>query len=66
VKQPSASTVDETTDPLLVAMGFDPIGIDLLAIRSNLSAEEISAQLLTLELDGKVASLPGGLYQRIS
>jgi len=50
---------------LLEKMGFDPCDIDELIGRSGLPAEVISATLLKLELDGEIASLPGGLYQRI-
>ena len=50
---------------LLEKMGFDPCDIDELTVRSGLSAEAVSAALLELELDGKIAGLPGGLYQRI-
>jgi DNA processing protein len=47
-------------------MGYDPCTIDILIQRTGLTAEVISAMLLTLELEGKVSSLPGGIYQRIS
>jgi predicted Rossmann fold nucleotide-binding protein DprA/Smf involved in DNA uptake len=30
-----------------------------------LTIAELSAMLLTLELDGRISALPGGLYQRI-
>ena len=30
-----------------------------------MSAEQVSSELLRLELDGRVAALPGGLYQRL-
>ncbi|HUL94256.1 MAG TPA: DNA-processing protein DprA [Burkholderiales bacterium] len=50
---------------LLEKMGFDPCDIDELTLRSGLPAEAVSAALLELELDGKIAGLPGGLYQRI-
>ena len=53
-------------DPLLAALGFDPLAIDTLAERAGLSTAEVSSRLLTLELAGLVASLPGGLYQRLS
>jgi DNA processing protein len=46
-------------------MGFDPCDVDELIARSGLTAEAVSAALLKLELDGRVASLPGGLFQRI-
>jgi len=51
---------------LLDKMGFDPLDIDELIARSGLTAEVVSAILLQLELKGKIASLPGGLYQRIA
>jgi DNA processing protein len=52
-------------DGLLEQMGFDPCDVDELIARSGLTAEAVSAALLKLELDGRVASLPGGLFQRI-
>jgi DNA processing protein len=50
---------------LLEKMGFDPCDIDELIARSGLSVEAVSATLLKLELDGEIAGLPGGLYQRV-
>jgi DNA processing protein len=52
-------------DPLLVHMGYDPVGMDALVERSGLTSDALSAMLLVLELEGKVATLPGGRYQRI-
>jgi DNA processing protein len=49
---------------LLADLGYDPCDIDTLCARSGLTADVVSAMLLQLELDGKIASLPGGLYQR--
>lgn len=54
-----------TEDTLLSALGFDPVGLDALQARCHLDASELQAQLMTLELDGLVARLPGGLFQRI-
>jgi DNA processing protein len=51
---------------LLAHLGYDPCDIDTLCARSGLTAAAVSAMLLQLELDGKIASLPGGLYQRTS
>lgn len=51
---------------LLAHMGFDPVDIDALCARANLPAESIAAELLRLELDGLVATLPGGRFQRLS
>src|SRR5258706_11436114 len=50
---------------LLDKMGFDPCDIDGLIARSGLTAEIVSSILLQLELEGKIAGLPGGLYQRV-
>jgi DNA processing protein len=50
---------------LLAALGHDPCDRDTLAARAGLSAAEISALLTQLELDGEIAALPGGLYQRM-
>ena len=53
-------------EPLLNCMGFDPVDVDSLCARAGLPAERISAELLRLELAGRVAALPGGLYQRLN
>lgn len=50
---------------LLQHMGHDPVDVDSLCSRAGLSAEQVSSELLRLELDGYVTSLPGGLYQRL-
>ena len=62
--QPSASTGEQ--GDLLELMGYDPCDLDQLAERSGLAADVLSVMLLHLELDGKVASLPGGRYQRLA
>ena len=51
-------------DPLLDALGHDPVTLDALMARTGESAAMLAARLLELELDGRVARLPGGLYQR--
>jgi DNA processing protein len=50
---------------LLRDLGFDPASLDALCARTGYSAAALQAQLLELELDGRVARLPGGLFQRI-
>jgi DNA processing protein len=62
----SIPTTPETVHPLLQHIGHDPVGIDVLAERSGLTGENLSAMLMMLELEGKVAPLPGGRYQRIT
>ena len=55
----------EAESPLLQALGFDPMGVDALVARTGLDAASLQVELLELELDGQVARLPGGLYQRL-
>ena len=55
----------ETESPLLQALGFDPMGVDALVARTGMDAASLQVELLELELDGHVARLPGGLYQRL-
>jgi len=64
-KDAGSSDASAAANELLVLMGFDPCGVDELAARSGLAADTLSVQLLHLELDGRVASLPGGRYQRL-
>lgn len=52
--------------PLLDALGFDPVGIDTLTARSGLTSDTVCAMLLQMELEGRIAALPGGLYQLIT
>jgi DNA processing protein len=49
---------------VLRALGHDPLSLDALIDRCGWPAPALTAHLLTLELDGLVARLPGGLYQR--
>ncbi len=63
---PNDPNSSRTSIGLLQHMGYDPCTIDVLIQRTGLTAEAISAMLLTLELEGKVGSLPGGIYQRIN
>ena len=53
-----------TDTALLAALGFDPVGLDALQARCGLETANLQAQLMALELDGLVARLPGGLFQR--
>ena len=46
-------------------MGYDPIHPDTLAEQTEQPAADIYAQLTEWELDGIVASMAGGRYQRI-
>ncbi len=58
----AAPTAGET--PLLRALGHEPATLDALGALTGMSAADLNAQLLELELDSRVARLPGGLFQR--
>jgi DNA processing protein len=51
--------------PLLQSMGFEAVSLDALQARSGLDTGTLQAQLMALELDGKVVRMPGGLLQRV-
>lgn len=50
---------------LLDRLGWEPLALDALIARTGRSAADLSAQLLDLELAGRVARLPGQRFQRI-
>ena len=52
--------------PLLAALGFDAVSLDALQARTGLDTARLQAQLLELELEGQVARMPGGLFQRLA
>ena len=61
---PPAEPESAPVDALLQALGHDPVTLDALMARTGASAAELTVRLLELELQGSVARLPGGLYQR--
>ena len=61
---PERSSAGSETDALLDALGHDPVTLDALVARTGWPGHELSARLLELELDGRVARLPGQLFQR--
>lgn len=61
--QPAAGQNDAQTR-LLQQLGFDPVSLDALIARTGTDAATLQAWLLELELAGRVARLPGGLFQR--
>jgi len=58
------STPDPEYQDLLEAMGFDPVSTDTLVERTGLAPETVSSMLLLLEMEGRVASVPGGRFVR--
>jgi DNA processing protein len=51
-------------EPLLEALGHEPTSLDALQARTGWPTSELNSRLLELELEGLVARLPGGLFQR--
>ena len=61
---PDEATEAGPDDGLLAAVGHDPVTLDALMARTGFGAPELNARLLEMELDGRIARLPGGLFQR--
>ena len=61
----TVSTDTQAGDPMLDAMGFDPVTIDTMVHRTGLTTETLYAMLLDMELEGRVSRLPGGRFQRL-
>jgi DNA processing protein len=69
LKTENAGSEKENTDiepdDLVKSLGYDPVSLDALVARTGWDAATLQVRLMELELDGQVARLPGGLYQRI-
>lgn len=64
---PIGGTATEAADdPLMAALGHDPVALDELVARLGTPASELSARLLLLELEGRIGALPGNRYQRLA
>jgi DNA processing protein len=62
---PAAASGTSAEAALLAALGHDPVDIDALQARLGCPPGELSAQLLVLELAGRVERLPGGFVQSV-
>ena len=51
---------------ILQALGYDPCPLDDLVDRTGIGADLLLGELLTLELNGLIAALPGNRYQRLA
>jgi DNA processing protein len=61
---PDEPTGEDNSSGLLAHLGHDPVSLDALQARCGWPTAALQAELLTLELDGHVHRLPGGLLQR--
>ena len=62
VQQPLA--LDDESARVLALIAHEPVDIDTLAAQAGLTVDALYAILLPLELDGLLARLPGGRFQR--
>lgn len=71
----NTSTIDTTINPnsnndhsghiILDKMGYDPIRLENIVALTGLTVSEVSSMLTLLELDGKIANIAGGQFQKI-
>jgi DNA processing protein len=65
-QMPHASGMDKDHKILLDALGFDPVDLDTLVVRTGFKPEAVSSMMLILELEGHVQAAPGGRYSRVA
>ncbi len=61
ISQTSHSLLPKIQQQILKHIGFNPVSIDTIISRSGLSAAEINANLVLLEVDDCIQTHPGGL-----
>ncbi|VVD75076.1 SMF protein [Pandoraea communis] len=61
----SASMPPDVT-AVVEALGYDPVSADTLCERTGMGAGAVLAHLSVLELDGRIARLPGGRFVRLT
>ena len=59
-----AARLDNPAEILLDALGFEPTSVDALIASTGLSSTSVASLLLTLELEGRIASDLSGRYFR--
>ena len=62
----SARRLDKEYEMLLDALGFEPASIDDLVDRTGLNPGTVASMMLILELDGRVETRPGALFNRVT
>jgi DNA processing protein len=62
----STAGMDKDHKILLDALGFDPVDLDSLIVRTGFKPEAVSSMMLILELEGHVQAAPGGRYSRVA
>ncbi|MDQ6215182.1 DNA-protecting protein DprA, partial [Achromobacter insolitus] len=62
--QPAAAPLPD--HPVLDALGYDPLHLDAVQARSGMDTASLQAQLVELELQGRIVRLDDGRYQRLN
>ncbi|MFO1425469.1 MAG: DNA-processing protein DprA [Steroidobacteraceae bacterium] len=62
---PGGAWLDNPSEILLDALGFEPTSVDALIADTGLAGESVASLLLLLELEGRIESHPGGQYSRV-
>ncbi len=62
---PAKPATDPADAALLQALGFEPVAFDALQLRCGWPTDRLQARLFELELQGQLAHLPGGWWQRL-
>jgi DNA processing protein len=63
-QEDSGRALDKDYEILLDALGFEPAAVDTLVARTGFAAGAVASMLLILELEGRIAQQPGGLFCR--
>ncbi|AXF84682.1 DNA processing protein DprA [Ephemeroptericola cinctiostellae] len=64
VEVSDAAGTSDVQQRILTALGFDPCDLDTLAARTTLPIAVLSAELMMLELDGRVEKRPGNVFSQ--
>jgi DNA processing protein len=62
----SAARLDKDYEMLLDALGFEPASIDDLVDRTGFNPGTVASMMLILELEGRVETRPGALFNRVT
>lgn len=65
-RQPCANDQKYPENPLLTVLGYESLGLDALLARTGLDTPTLQARLMELEIEGHIARLPGGFFQRLT
>jgi len=62
----SSGRLDKDYEMLLDALGFEPASIDDLVDRTGFNPGTVASMMLILELEGRVETRPGALFNRVT